>query len=69
MTRFRVAALLIKTELDAKPLGEIAPPWSTTLEVFMGKHLHLGKEFPDHLMDFSAFLRRKVPVLAPFYPM
>jgi hypothetical protein len=35
---------LIKTELDAKPSGEIAPPWSTTLEVFMGKHLHLGKE-------------------------
>jgi len=44
MTRFRVAVLLIKTELDAKPSGEIAPPWSTTLEVFMGKHLHLGKE-------------------------
>ncbi len=44
MTRFRIAVLLIKTELDAKPSGEIAPPWSTTLEVFMGKHLHLGKE-------------------------
>ena len=44
MTRFRVTVLLIKTELNAKPSGEIAPPWPTTLEVFMGKYLRLRKE-------------------------
>tara|TARA_B100000497_G_C7305144_1_gene206447 strand:+ start:161 stop:493 length:333 start_codon:yes stop_codon:yes gene_type:complete len=60
MTRFRVPVLLIKTELDAKPSGEIDPPWSTTLEVFMGKHLHLGKELKDGQRHFRKRLARRL---------